>query len=316
MNATNHSHQEGPRVACVTGATGMIGNLIVRNLLADGYTVRVLTRREYLNPRVQVFRGDLSDLFKLDAFISGADMVFHCAAELRDTSKMQAVNVLGTKNIVKLVGQHRVRYLCHLSSAGVVGKTSEPWVDESTPCQPQDNYEISKLEAEEYASSRIAGRSTVILRPTNVVDQNHLGELSLPANGSLRSRVNAFIKGGECAHIVHAEDVARAALYFADRPPLQNPGLFFVSLDDDPMNTVAHLWSLYTAMKAGQENEQITPLPHLPLIIPHILRRIARGTGNCGNVRYSSKRLISEGFRFSLGVRDAVAKIVRERGMH
>ncbi len=294
----------------------MIGNLIVKNLLAGGYTVRILTRREYLNPRVQVFRGDLSDLFKLDAFISGAEMVFHCAAELRDISKMQEVNVLGTKNIVTLVGQHHVRYFCHLSSAGVVGKTSEPWVDESTPCQPQDDYEISKLEAEEYARLPIAGCSTVILRPTNVVDENHLGELSLPATGSIKSRLNAFIKGGECAHIVHAEDVAKAAIYFADRPPSQNPGLFFVSLDDDPMNTVAHLWSLYTAMRIGQEKETATPLPHLPSMIPHILRRIARGTGNYGNVRYSSKRLISEGFRFSLGVSDAVAKIILERGIH
>ena len=312
MNLTSNTPKEVRKMACVTGATGMIGNLIVKNLLARGYTVRVLTRRQYINPSVQVFRAGLSDLLELEAFIGGADMVFHCAAELTDISKMQEVNVIGTKNIVTLVRQDHVRYFCHLSSAGVVGKTSEPWVDESTQCQPQNNYEISKLEAEECARFPIAGCRTVILRPTNVVDENHLGELSLPATGSFTSRLKAFIKGGECAHIVHAEDVAKAAIYFADRPPSRNPGVFFVSLDDDPKNTVAHLWSLYTAMRIGQAKETTTPLPHLPLMIPHILRRIARRAGNCGNVRYSSKRLMSEGFRFSLGVYDAVAEIVRK----
>jgi len=180
------------------------------------------------------------------------------------------------------------------------------------PCKPQNDYEMTKLEAETFSRLPIAARNTIILRPTNVVDENHRGELSLPANGTFKSKLKAFIKGGECAHIVHAEDVAEAAIYFADRPLSQNPGVFFVSLDDDPMNTVANLWSLYSAMRAGKDKETTTPLPHLPLVIPHILRLIAHRTGNYGNVRYSSKQLISEGFRFSLGVSDIVAKIIRE----
>jgi len=116
----------------------MIGTLIVKRLLASGYIVRVLTRRKYVNPSVQLFSASLSDLFKLDVFISGADMVFHCAAELRDVSKMHEVNVLGTKNIVELVRQHHVGYFCHPSSAGVVEKTSERWVDERPPLQTSE----------------------------------------------------------------------------------------------------------------------------------------------------------------------------------
>lgn len=298
-------------IACVTGASGMIGRRIVEKLLDRGYQIRVLTRRPYRSKSVRVFTGSLGDNLLLDEFISGADMVFHCAAELHDESKMRAVNVDGTRRITELIEKHHVKYFCHLSSAGVVGRTSQICVDEATPCQPQNAYERTKLEAESMAGREIEGCNTIILRPTNVVDCRYLGELHLAWSGSLLSRVKTIVKGGECAHIVHAQDVAAAALYFLDRPPLVSQPLFFISQDDDPQNTVACLWSLYQAMKTKSES-MITPHPHLPVWVPHFLRRLVRQTGNCGNVRYSSKRLLSHGFRFSFGIRDIVASIIAE----
>lgn len=301
-----------PLTACVTGASGMIGRRIVERLLARGYLVRALSRGRYANPRVQLFKAGLSDESELNRFIDGADMVFHCAAELNDASKMREVNVQGTERIVKLIRQHGIKYFCHVSSAGVVGSTSEILVDETTPCNPQNAYERSKWEAEQVAAGEIAGCSTVILRPTNVIDKKRLGELSLPVSGSFKSRLKAFVKGGECAHIVHAEDVADAAIYFIDRLA-QKPRVFFVSCDDDPLNTVAGLWSLYHALADGHDGTVVTPIAHLPLAIPYFVRRLWRGGGNRGNVKYSSRRLIAEGFIFPLGVTGAVRKIIQDR---
>lgn len=312
MNFQGNDPGEKPMTACVTGASGMIGRRIVQKLLARGCQVRALTRRDYVNQHVQVFKAGLSDEVQLEQFICGADMVFHCAAELTDESKMQEVNVLGTEKIVKLINRHRIRYFCHLSSAGVVGRTTQEWVDESTPCKPQNIYEQTKLEAETIARAPIEGCSTVILRPTNVVDENHLGELSLPINGSFKSRLKAFVKGGECAHIVHAEDVAEAAIYFSNQS-LQNPRLFFVSLDADPLNTVANLWSLYRTNATGHHGNLVTPILHLPVAVPYFLRRMLRQTGNSGKVKYSSNRLASEGFRFGFGVRETVNQIILGR---
>jgi nucleoside-diphosphate-sugar epimerase len=227
---------------------------------------------------------------------------------------MQEVNVAGTERIVRLIARHGIKHFCHISSAGVVGRTSQRWVDESTPCNPQNAYERTKLEAERIASRSIPGCSTVILRPTNVVDENQLGELSLPASDTIRSRLKAFVKGGECAHIVHAADVADAALYFLDRPA-ELPRLFFVSLDDDPQNTVSSLWSLYQVLAAGRSSNAVVPAAHVPLLVPHLLRRLRRGrSGNSGAVRYSSRRLVAEGFKFELGVTGAVRQIILDRG--
>lgn len=300
-------------IACVTGASGMIGGRIVEKLLERGYEVRGLTRGQHLNQAVRAFSADLSDEVHLDEFIRGADMVFHCAGELNDESKMQEVNILGTARIADLVSRHQIKYFCHLSSAGVVGRTLQRRVDEATPCQPQNTYEQTKLEAERLAGRQIAGCTTIILRPTNVVDRSHLGELHLAVSGSLMSRVKTILKGGECAHMVHAMDVAAAALFFLDRPPSQIPRLFIVSRDDDPQNTVGALWSLYRAMKADRDASVIAPHPHLPVCVPYILRRMVHRAGNCGNVRYSSDRLMSEGFRFSFGIKDIVANIIAER---
>ena len=298
--------------ACVTGASGMIGRRIVRKLLKRGCAVRVLTRGEYANPGVEVFKAGLSDEAELERFISGANVVFHCAAELRDESRMRDVNVLGTRRIVQLVERHGVGYFCQMSSAGVIGCTTQDWIDESAPCNPQNTYEATKLEAERIAERRVAGCTTVILRPTNVVDESHLGELQLPVSGTLRSRLKAFVKGSECAHIVHAEDVAEAAVHFLHRPA-GDPRVFFVSLDHDPLNTVANLWRLHRALSGGQSGRELGLFPHLPAAVPHLLRRLASGRGNRGSVRYASDRLLSEGFRYSLGVADAVQRILQDR---
>lgn len=303
---------EKPMTACVTGASGMIGGHIVKKLLARGCQVRVLSRRNYENKDVHVFNAGLTDEAHLDEFICGADLVFHCAAELRDESIMQEVNVLGTETIMKLVAKHRVGYFCYLSSAGVVGRTTHAWVDELTPCRPQNAYEKTKFAAELIAHVPIEGCSTVILRPTNVVDEDHLGVLSLPANESFKNRLKAFIKGGECAHLVHAEDVAEAAIYFSNRPS-QKPKLFFVSLDDDPLNTFANLWSLYRAKATDSTWSFAMPFPHLPVWVPYLLRKISRQTGNIGSVRYSPKRLASEGFKFRFGVREILNQIILDR---
>jgi nucleoside-diphosphate-sugar epimerase len=272
----------------------------------------VLTRGVYVNKDVQIFKAGLSDEAALERFIAGANMVFHCAAELRDESKMRDTNVLGTASIARLIKQHRIKYFCHLSSAGVVGRTAQLWVDELTPCKPQNAYERTKLESEIIASVPIEGCSTVILRPTNVVDENHLGELYLPANPSFKNRLKVFVKGAECAHIVHADDVAEAAIYFSNRP-FQNPRLFFVSLDEDPLNTVADIWSLYRAKVVVGQKSFAKPFPHLPVAVPYLLRRILRQPGNSGSVKYSSRRIASEGFGFTFGVRETVNKIILDR---
>ena len=80
------------KTASVTGATGIVGHRIVDRLLTDGYIVRVLSRKApFHDPRAHLFKGGLDDEETLRTFITDADLLFHCAAELRDETKIREV---------------------------------------------------------------------------------------------------------------------------------------------------------------------------------------------------------------------------------
>lgn len=300
-------------IACVTGATGMIGRRIVARLLAQGFAVRVLSRRpSFPDGRVELHRGELEDAHALEVFLRGARLLFHCAAELNDASKMWEVNYHGSERLLQLAERQGIEYLCHLSSAGVVGRTRLAWVDEEAACNPQNPYERSKWAAEQVAARGIEGCRVVILRPTNVVDEDRPGAIGLAARGSWKDRLHVFVKGGECAHVVHAEDVAAAALHFIRRPA-EGPQTFFVSCDEHPLNTVGGISALYWALQQGRTAAGARPAPHLPLLVPHVLRRLRRRASNRGDVRYSCAKLSSQGFDPPLGLVGCVERVLAAR---
>ncbi len=302
------------RIACVTGASGMIGGKICERLVSQGYIVRALSRQKRITiPNVEVFNGDVEEEHGLKTFMQNARFFFHCAAELKDESKMWRVNVLATKRILELSESSGIKYFCYLSSAGVAGGADLKWVDELSPCSPRNMYEKSKWAAEQLAARGIKGCKMVILRPTNVVDEKRPGILSPARRSSWIDFCKLFLTGGECAHIVHAEDVAEAAVYFISHPP-ETPQCYIVSYDHEPLSTLSELWPLYNACRAGKSIDNARPTPHLPLFVPYVLRRIIRGAGNRGDVRYSSKKLMETGFVFNIGLKGTVSRIASASG--
>jgi O-antigen/teichoic acid export membrane protein len=129
---------------------------------------------------------------------------------------------------------------------------------------------------------------------------------------SLLSMLEVFVKGGECAHIVHAKDVAEAAIYFVSHQ-FKSPQYFIISCDHEPLNTFGGLWTLCRAVESNRLVDGVRPIPHLPLIVPHIFRKLWHSGSNRGDIRYSSEKIISEGFRFTLGVKGAVKEVVSSR---
>jgi nucleoside-diphosphate-sugar epimerase len=300
-------------IAAVIGASGMVGSKITQKLLQEGYEVRILTRKKTFHiDNTQAFVGDVMDERILRLFLNNVSHLFHCAAELRNESKMWDINVLGTERILHLIPKSNITHFCYLSSVGVIGLTVSQFVDEKSKCNPQNTYEKSKWAAEQLVAKGIDNCNITILRPTNVIDEQRPGALALPIRSKWRDRLIVFLQGGECAHIVHAEDVADAAMYFMNNH-FEKPAHFIVSCDHKRYNTFGGLWSLYKAIQQGRSSEGVASVIHLPIIIPHILRRLWMGACNYGNVRYSSEKLLSTGFRYHLGVEGSVRRIVASR---
>jgi len=112
----------------VTGATGHIGNNLVRLLLQQGDEVRVLLydkgfeeeRLSIKGLQVERFAGDICKPDTLPPAFEGVDIVYHLAAAVsideRDTPMLDKINVQGTRHVVNACVQAGVRRLVHFSS--------------------------------------------------------------------------------------------------------------------------------------------------------------------------------------------------------
>lgn len=292
-------------IAAVTGATGMIGKEIVNLLLEKGFHVRILTRNiSHTDSQVEIVHGELEDDLAIDKLLEGASSLFHCAAELNNENKMWSSNVFGTQTLLKYASKFNLKYICHLSSVGVIGKFNGTMADEKTKCSPINLYEKSKLESENLLANYKGNAKIVILRPTNVIDKvkNNINSLN---------RIKILLKGGENAHIVHAQDVATTALYFMDKHITENPDCYIVSYDYEKKNTFAGCHAIVKAIKMKLPHEKAEHLFHLPWQVPYTLRRISKGPCNRGDVCYSSNKLLATGFTFPMGFIGALQDIAK-----
>lgn len=112
------------KVYILTGAAGLLGSNISRQLVKQGETVRALVLNgdpaaKYVPEETQIVYGDLLDLDSLEELFTvpeGSEVyVIHCASIVtlnpNPNPKVHAVNVDGTRNIIDKCLEHRVKKL-------------------------------------------------------------------------------------------------------------------------------------------------------------------------------------------------------------
>lgn len=168
-----------------------------------------------LSRNIQVFHGDITnDNEVLHEFANGADILYHCAAELNDPGRMDRVNVVGTRNLLAAASGN-IRHWVQLSSVAVYGRQLGKDVHEDTQPNLGDIYPttLSKLNAEKsLISLSRAGRFTYsIIRPCKIYGRE-MRDNSLRELANLVGRGLFFFVGkpGAQANYVHVENVAEA----------------------------------------------------------------------------------------------------------
>ena len=166
--------------ALVTGASGFIGGRLAERLATEeGVRVRGMVRDPKKAERLrklplEIVRADLLDLESLRGAIDGCNLVFHCAAVVRETGDRNEffdTNVKGTENILRVSREAGVKRFIHFSSVSVYGMDPPDRVDETTPFQPCGNlYCDTKIAAEKavWAAYHEARLPVVVIRPANV----------------------------------------------------------------------------------------------------------------------------------------------------
>jgi dihydroflavonol-4-reductase len=188
--------------ALVTGGTGFVGSHVVRALVADGHSVRVLHRsaskREALDGvEYESALGDVLETDAVNAACEGCDCVFHVAAVAdywrADVKRIYEVNVEGTRRVLKAARDAGVKRVIFTSSAAAVGPRSDgkPANEDSPFALPANQfpYGHSKWLAEDVARDAVlAGQDIVILNPVVIMGPGDLNMIS----GSFITQVKRF----------------------------------------------------------------------------------------------------------------------------
>jgi dihydroflavonol-4-reductase len=213
----------------VTGATGLLGCAIARELVGRGHGVRALVRPSSdLAPlaglSVEVARGDVLDAASVRVALAGCDAVVHAAGLPRigaDPVETRAVNVEGAEIVLGAALTEGVARAVHTSSTSVMGGTRAPaLLDETTRGDAEAlgiGYFASKVAAERVALALAArGLPLVVVRPSFVLGpgDTHRSSASLVV-ALARRRIPAYVDGG--ASFCDVRDVAAAHVTALER---------------------------------------------------------------------------------------------------
>jgi dihydroflavonol-4-reductase len=166
----------------VTGATGHVGNVLVRKLLERGEKVRALilpgeSRESLTGLNLEAVEGDILQLGSLFESMRGVKGVFHLAGLISimpgPNPAVRKVNVEGTRNILQAAKESGVGKLIYTSSIHAIRRVEKGVIDESVPYDmnnPYGAYDRSKAEATlEVLNAAHSGLEAVVTCPTGVI---------------------------------------------------------------------------------------------------------------------------------------------------
>ena len=211
----------GRQTVLVTGATGFLGEYLVRRLVKE-YRVLALGRNREKGRQLEAYgasfcQGDFTDRESCASCFEGVEYVIHAGALSTVWGKWEdfyRTNVEGTDLVAGLCLEKGVRRLVYLSSPSIyTGKEDQYHIrEEQAPGQNDLNYYIkSKLMAEGVIRRwNRKGLETVILRPRGLIG---IGDTSLVPRllrANRKTGIPLFRNGGNLVDITSVENVALA----------------------------------------------------------------------------------------------------------
>ena len=165
----------------VTGAAGLVGNELVKQLLDKGFSVKAIynsTPLSLSHPDLEIVQCDILDVVRLEEVMQDITQVYHCAAivsfDPKDKYRLLKINVEGTTNVVNACINAGVKKLVYVSSVAALGRirNGQTVTEEMnwTPETSNSIYGKSKYLAElEVWRGHAEGLQTVIVNPSIIL---------------------------------------------------------------------------------------------------------------------------------------------------
>ncbi|MGI8497665.1 MAG: NAD-dependent epimerase/dehydratase family protein [Gemmatimonadaceae bacterium] len=267
------------RRVLVTGATGLIGSWLVRDLIAGGADVVALVLDA--NPQSELFRsGDIARVAVVNGMLEDyraveravalheVDTVFHLGAQTlvgvahRSPLATFEANIRGTYNLLEACRTHRshVERVIIASSDKAYGEGETLPYTETMPLRGTHPYEVSKSCADLLAQSyyRSYGLPVTVARCGNVYGGGDLNWSRL-VPGTIRSLLRGerpVIRsdGSFRRDYIFVRDVARAYVRLAER--MGCPGVdgeAFNFSDESPLSVLEMVGAIAVAVGTGVE---------------------------------------------------------------
>ena len=263
----------------VTGATGHIGNVLVRELVSRGNDIRVLIPPlEDAAPleglEVEKVEGDILKVDSLAEAFKGADVVYHLAGMVSilpgRSELLHQVNVVGTRNVVEACLESGVRRLVYTSSIHAIAEPPHGTViDETLPFDPKrtmGEYDRSKaLATLEVLKGVKQGLDAVIVCPTGVVGPydfkpSEMGQLFIDF---AKKRLKAYIDGAY--DFVDVRDAATGHILACEKG--RTGESYILSGERITMNALMSMLEEITGVRA--------PCLKIPIWLAHIVATFA-----------------------------------------
>lgn len=218
--------------ALVTGANGLIGANLLRELLRDGHQVTALVRptsdlTHIAGLPVSFVRGDVLDPASLDEAMRGCDTVFHTAVHFaywgHSEDELVRTAIEGSRNVLQAATRAAIGRVVMTSSSVTLGASYAPEVrDEHSIAEggtPETAYVRAKIAQEQEALAEAAGLGVALVLACPTMSVGPFGTALGPSNAVVTSYLADPLRlswAGGC-NIVSVRDVARGHLILAEK---------------------------------------------------------------------------------------------------
>jgi nucleoside-diphosphate-sugar epimerase len=253
----------------VVGGAGYIGSALVRRLVREGYSVRILDLllygddpiREFMaHPKVELIRGDFRQVDTVVEAMHDVDAVVHLGAIVGDPACALDeqitidINLMATRMIAEVAKGSGVARFVFASTCSVYG-ASDLILDERSALRPASLYARSKIACEKGLTSMVTSMfAPTILRFGTIYGLSNRPRFDLVVNTLTAKAITegqiTVQNGDQWRPFVHVQDAALAVVKVIEAP-LEFVGGTTFNVGSDEQN--------YTIRQIGYIIEKLVP---------------------------------------------------------